>query len=78
VPERFVVELRQRVTGEHRRRVEPDGLGEMAGHKPVVARDDLHFDMQLREVAEHARGVGLGRVEKSRKPAKTMPVSSSR
>ena len=35
----------------------------MAGHEPVVARDDLHFDMQLREVAQHARGVSLGRIE---------------
>ncbi len=48
---------------EHRRRVEPDRLGEMARHEAVVPRDDLDLDVELREIAEHARRVGLGRVE---------------
>jgi hypothetical protein len=63
MPERLVVELRQRVAREHRRRVEPDGRGEVARHEAVVPGDDLDLDVQLREVAEHARRVGLGRVE---------------
>ena len=63
MPERLVVELRQRVTCEHRRRVESDGRRKVSRHEAVVPGNDLDLDVQLRQVAEDARRVGLGRVE---------------
>jgi hypothetical protein len=63
MPERLVVELGQRVpvsidVGRVRR-----SPARWPVDEAVVPRDDLDLDVQLREVAEHACRVGLGRVE---------------
>ena len=64
LPERLIRECREHVPCDHRRRVEPDHLGKVARDEAVVPRDDLDLDVESCEVGEHARRIGLGRIEK--------------
>ena len=70
MPQRLVLERRELLAGQHRLRVEADGLRQMRRHVAIVAADHLDADAEPVEVVDRALRVRLGRVEKDEKAAK--------
>ena len=70
VPQRLVLEFSQVVAGEHRLRIEADGLRQMRRHIAIVSADHLDADAEPGEIVDRALRVRLGRVGEDQKAAK--------
>ena len=62
--------FRKLFAGEHRLRIEADGLRQMRRHIAIVAADHLDADAEPVEVVDRALRVRLGRVVEDEKAAK--------